>query len=171
MRHVQSAYATTKRPPASFDRRAKDGIQFIRNSRALGRSGSPLPSVGHMPRAKLIGGLKAGVALFGILMAAGLSIGSTVPMPDYAVVFLDDSSKAYIALPCIEEWRTRPSRTVSLARRGTAGEARALKYQPDDRCRESSGFVGEGRSLTGMMLEKLGLLSPVRHWWDASYKN
>jgi hypothetical protein len=118
-------------------------------------------------RKKLFELLKIGLGTAGFLFFVGLGIGSIDPMPGYAVVFLDDISKTYIALPCIEEWRSRPSNTIDLVRRSTASEAARLKYEPDKNCRETGAFVDDGRSLTGLLLVKLGILPPARHWWDA----
>jgi hypothetical protein len=76
-----------------------------------------------------------GIAAF--LALAGLGIGSSVPMPSYAVVYMDDITKTYIALPCVEEWQSKQTQTVTLIRRGTAGEAGKLGYKTDDECREA----------------------------------
>jgi hypothetical protein len=114
--------------------------------------------------------LRIGLGTTGFLLFVGLGIGGIDPMPGYAVVFLDDISKTYIALPCIEEWRSRPSNTIDLVRRGTASEAAGLKYDPDKNCRETGAFADAGRSLTGLLLVKLGILPPVRHWWDAPHR-
>jgi hypothetical protein len=114
--------------------------------------------------------LKLVLGLAAFLLLLGLSIGSTVTMPDYAIVFLDDENKTYVALPCVDEWRNRPSTTFAVVRRATAGEARRLNYQPDGNCRDEGGFVGEGRSLAGMVFVRLGLLPPLPQWWDAPYR-
>jgi hypothetical protein len=112
------------------------------------------------------------VALTAMAVVAmiGLAIGSSDTMPPYAVVFLDDINKTFIALPCIDDWRSRPSQTLDLVRRGTAGEARKLGYKPDAKCRESGGYIEDGRSLTGLALVWLGILRPLVHWWDKPYR-
>jgi hypothetical protein len=100
----------------------------------------------------------------------GFSIGSIDLMPPYAVVFLDDTNKTFIALPCIDEWRSRPTQTVDLVRRGTAAEAGKLGYKVDAKCRDAGGYSEDGRSLTGLVLVRLGVLSPLTHWWDKPYR-
>ena len=100
----------------------------------------------------------------------GLSIGSIDPMPPYAVVFLDDANKTFIALPCVEEWYSRPTHTVAVVRRGTAGEARKLGYRADEDCPEIGGYSENGRSLTGLALVWLGVLPPLTHWWHRPYR-
>ena len=70
----------------------------------------------------------------------------------------------------MEEWQSRPSKEFAAVRRATAGEARRLKYDPDVTCREASGFVDDDHSLSGSLLEKAGILSPIQHWWDRPYR-
>jgi hypothetical protein len=53
--------------------------------------------------------IKGALGIATVLVIEGFSIGSIDSMPPYAVVFLDDTSKTFIALPCIEEWRSRPT--------------------------------------------------------------
>jgi hypothetical protein len=105
-----------------------------------------------------------------VVAMIGLGIGSIDLMPSYAVVFLDDTNKTFVALPCIDEWRSRPSQTIDLVRRGTAGEAAKLGYKPDAKCREAVGYSEDGRSLTGLALVWLGVLPPLVHWWDKPYR-
>jgi hypothetical protein len=114
--------------------------------------------------------VKAALGIAAAIALIGFGIGSTDMMPYYAVVFLDDTNKTFIALPCIDEWRSRPTTTVDVVRRGTAGEAYKLGYKMDDECREAGGYREDGRSLTGLMLVRFGVLSPLVHWWDKPYR-
>ena len=91
-------------------------------------------------------------------------------MPGYAPVYLDDIAKTYIALPCMKEWQNRQSETLALVRLSKVSEAYKLKYKPDEVCRETGAFSEDDRSLTGLLLVKLGFLPPIRHWWDAPYR-
>jgi hypothetical protein len=109
-----------------------------------------------------------GIACFIVLI--GFGVGSIDPMPFYAVVFLDATNKTFIALPCVNEWRSRPTQTIDVVRRGTAGEAYKLGYKMDNECREAGGYSEDGRSLTGLVLVRLGILSPLVHWWDRPYR-
>jgi hypothetical protein len=101
-----------------------------------------------------------GMLLFvGVLAVAGFGIASTRPMPDHAQVLLDDSKKTYSSPPCVADARG--------LRWTTAGEAHRLKYRPDNDCCNAGGFVSDGRSLTGLLLQKLGVLPPLRSRWNA----
>jgi hypothetical protein len=114
--------------------------------------------------------VKGALGIAALIALAGLGIGSIDSMPPYAVVVLDDTTKTYIALPCIEEWRSRPSQAIDIVRRGTAGDAHSLGYDIDLPCRDAGGYIEDGRSLTGIILVKLGLLEPLTHWWDRPYR-
>jgi hypothetical protein len=58
-----------------------------------------------------------------------------------------------------------------MLRLAKADDARQLQYKPDAACRETGAFAPDDRSLTGQLLVKLGVLSPLQHWWDAPYRN
>jgi hypothetical protein len=91
-------------------------------------------------------------------------------MSGYAAVYLDDDAKTYIALPCLKEWQNRPSQSLAFLRLAPASKAISQGYKSDATCRETGAFVEDDRSLTGLLLVKLGILSPVRHWWDIPYR-
>jgi hypothetical protein len=90
-------------------------------------------------------------------------------MPKYAWVYVDDKAKTYIALPCMREWRRRAATKNAVVRLFDAGGARQLGYKPDTLCRDTGAFAPDDRSLTGSLLVKIGLLSPITHWWDMPY--
>jgi hypothetical protein len=110
------------------------------------------------------------LGIVALLALIGFVVGSIDPMPSYAIVYLDDTTKTYIALPCVEEWRSRPTHQVDIIRRDTAGDARKLGYKVDDKCRDAGGYTEDGRSLAGLTLVWLGLLPPLTHWWDQPYR-
>jgi hypothetical protein len=58
----------------------------------------------------------------------GFGIGSIDLMPSYAVVFLDDTNKTFIALPCIDEWRSGPTQTVDLVTHIARADRRAQAH-------------------------------------------
>jgi hypothetical protein len=115
-------------------------------------------------------GIKITVGGVGALLAIGFGVGSVVLVPPYALVFINDASKTYIALPCMDEWQHRATQVVDVVRRGTVGDAIKLGYKKDDSCREAGGFQEDGRSLSGLFLERVGILPPLEHWWDKPYR-
>jgi hypothetical protein len=48
----------------------------------------------------------------------------------------------------------------------TIKQARDAGYKPDTDCVNSSGFVQDGRSLTGKLFEKIGILDPLTNRWN-----
>src|SRR5258706_2597577 len=95
---------------------------------------------------------------------------SFVDIPGYAAVYLDDASKTYIALPCIEDWRSRRGAGFAIARLSKASDAQAMHYKRDDDCRKAGGYSDEDRSLSGLLLVRLGILPPKEHWWNRPYR-
>jgi hypothetical protein len=108
-------------------------------------------------------------AIVGVLFLGGFGIDSMATVPGYAVVFLDDDAKTYFAPQCAEEWQHRPG-TGRHARRSTVAEATRLGYKSDAPCRETGAFAEDDRSLSGLLLVKLGILPPYVHWWDKGYR-
>jgi len=97
----------------------------------------------------------------GVLVAVlliGLSIGSSRTMPEHAIVLADDRARTYIAPPCVGE--------QGELRVATASEVRGLAYSPDRDCANEGGFVQDDRSLTGGLLEAMGLLKPLPSRWN-----
>ena len=76
------------------------------------------------------------------------------------MVLVDSGRKLYLAPPCVrvENWASFSEMTI--------GTARGLKFSPEPKCRDDGGFTAEGRSLTGMALEKLGVLGPRASRWN-----
>ena len=107
----------------------------------------------------------ASVAL-GAILCGGVAIGTNTVMPDYAPVYLHDTSRTYLAAPCEAEWRKRNGGAADHLRLGTALEARRLSYRSDDYCRNTGLHAPEGRSAIGLLFEKLGILPPLEYWWD-----
>ena len=102
--------------------------------------------------------IKFSAALIGVLLFIGLGIGSSKGMPENAQVYVNDTTKTYVAPPCIK--------TEKGLRRITVGEARKLGYGPDARCRDEGAFLQDDRSLTGMLLQKIGVLRPIPSRWN-----
>lgn len=101
----------------------------------------------------------------------GFGIGADEPIPPYARVYLDDATKTYFSLPCLEEWQHRQASTFSLVALSTYGQAKTLNYTSDPICREAGGFIGHPRSLSRLILEQIGVLSPLEQWWDKPYRD
>lgn len=126
-----------------------------------------------------------------LLFLLGFGIESTRSMPDNARVFIDTERDTYLAPPCV---RVTPEQEQLIESRLTGAhtfqdslgifvettsllpavrfELRELDVRPDPDCRDSGAFFQEGRSLSGLLLQRVGLLEPVESRWrdDGSWK-
>ncbi len=108
------------------------------------------------------------------------SLDSVNSMPSHALVLLHDPDSTYVAPPCDpiwnedyeKEWNARGEGTefdaeqflYSLAL--SAETARRLGYRGNRECADAGGFVQEGRSSLGDLLEAVGLLKPLPSRWN-----
>jgi hypothetical protein len=90
---------------------------------------------------------------------AGFYIVPTRDMPDNAIIFLDDQNRTYFSPICADKDRKK-------FRPATAAEAQRLKYEPDKACLEKTGFSQDRRSLSGKLMERLGMLPPLPSRWN-----
>ena len=81
-------------------------------------------------REKLISSLGLLATTAVVLIYLSFGIGASDSMPSYAVLFVDDISKTYLAPQCVEQWKRKPTNTVDVMRRTTAEEAYRLRYIP-----------------------------------------
>jgi hypothetical protein len=106
----------------------------------------------------------AGLCLlfFAFIFYLGFGISSTIVAPEYARVFALPNDNLYVAPQCLSLEETERYKPL------TVGDARKLKLQPEPRCRdERGGFVQEGRSLTGNLMEQLGFLGQIPSRWNS----
>src|ERR1035441_1611544 len=84
-----------------------------------------------------------------LLLLVGFGIGSAAPVPNNALVLVD--ANLYLAPPCVprEKW--------PLYLRMTIEQVHKLNLNPEPKCRDDGFFQQEGRSLSGYVLEKIGL--------------
>ena len=108
------------------------------------------------PLLRAAASIGAAAALFGL----GFGIARSIDAPPGALVQVDAASKTYFAPPC-----RQISSGLGLT---TLENARKLGFAPDARCLEIGGFVQPDRSLSGHLLEKLGLLAPLPSRWNAN---
>ncbi|NGZ97288.1 MAG: hypothetical protein CV089_14420 [Nitrospira sp. WS110] len=108
--------------------------------------------------AKIVDLLKIGLIGTLLLFFLGLGIKTSVVMPEHAIVLVDSAKRVYLAPRCVLETQIGLTRT-------TIGEARQAGLKPDPVCRDTGAFTQEGRSLSGILLEKIGILSPLQLPW------
>ncbi len=91
---------------------------------------------------------------------AGFCLTPTRPMPDNAIVLLDEQNHTYVSPGCANKEKQD-------YRQSRAAEARKLNYAPDKKCQDAGGFSQEQRSISGNYLVRLGLLPPLPSRWNA----
>lgn len=112
--------------------------------------------------------MKKGLGLFLKLLAVplfllfvGFGIGTVEGIPKHAIVLLDDQARTYISPLCVSEEEAHRFRESKVS------EAYALNYSPEPGCRDKGMFTVEGRSLSGGLLESVGLIGPLPNRWNA----
>jgi hypothetical protein len=103
--------------------------------------------------------LRGALVLTGVVLAIGSVITRPRLLPENALLYLDDASETYYAPTCDIALHAKLRRT-------TFGEAQRLAYRADPECRQSGGFRSEERSLTGLLLVRLGILDPFPSRWN-----
>jgi hypothetical protein len=112
---------------------------------------------------RAIGILRNLVVAITVLFLIGFGIGGIDVIPSTAPVYIDDEDRTYSALPCFP-----PSQmdTPGPLRLGTVKQAKELGFKPDPQCVNQGHHAKDGRSVSGQLLQKFGVLPTLRHWWD-----
>lgn len=81
--------------------------------------------------------------------------------PGKVYVFIDRAQGEYMSPACVptQQWAT----TDRLLMR----QASQLHLRPNDKCRDVSVLIQEGRSITGIFLEFIGVLPSLKSRWNA----
>jgi hypothetical protein len=111
--------------------------------------------MGKLRRALLFSAIAVGT-----LFAMGFGIGSARTAPDNVIVVIDAEQKLYFALPCAPDGMQDFVRI-------TLGQARKLGFQAETNCWEKATFLQDDRSLSGLLLQLIGVLPPHRPRWNA----
>ncbi|MCF6149954.1 MAG: hypothetical protein E3K37_14975 [Candidatus Kuenenia sp.] len=97
-------------------------------------------------------------SLFLLLVVAGLAVNVSKTMPGNALVYVNDETKEYYAPNCVRD--VQPLRLITIR------EALSLGYVPEKNCMKSGEFLQKGRSLAGLLLERVGILKEVPPRWN-----
>lgn len=108
----------------------------------------------------IIAGIKTVISVAFLLLFLGSGIGSEKCIPDNAIVYADDSKMIYYSVP------EKESNNIENVRKTTIQEVHDLKYSSDESSKEHGDFISEGRSLTGIIMEKVGILSTIPPRWN-----
>lgn len=115
--------------------------------------------------------LTAASAAIACLFSAGFVIDTgAAPMPDDAIVFADDSAQTFYAPACVSNWLSHPTQKPAALRGAELRQMHELGYSPEPQCNRTGAFDASGRSLSGLILQKAGLLPAKKHWWEKRYR-
>ena len=108
--------------------------------------------------------------LLGILFILGFGVGSFKFAPDNACVLVVDETRKFY--PCVDEYFKFMDIYKYEYKKTTYKEAKKSGYIIDRDVKEQGYFMQEGRSLSGKLLQKIGILSPIKSKWnpDGSWK-
>jgi hypothetical protein len=118
------------------------------------------------------------------LAILGFWTSSVITAPGNAIVYVDVAYGTYLSPPCVPfsseqkaEWQrqisdaTTPEDTAHTFERltglrvSTITEARRKGFRADRDCNDRGGLSMEGRSLTGLAFERVGILRPLSSRW------
>ena len=108
-----------------------------------------------------------------VLLWIGFGLETVSTCPDNTLIFVNEQTKEYFAPPClmesgfdnidkINQFASDHNLTVYRDR-----EITGKGLGPNPECRGSKGLIEDGRSLSGGLLEKIGLLSKFKSRWNA----
>ncbi len=94
-----------------------------------------------------------------VLLFIGFGIvRETVISSSIAIVVANEKDNTYLSLPCVPDVHGNGLKDRWIMR---LEEARIIGLKPDPNCIDSGGFIQEERSLSGHILELLGVLPPI----------
>ena len=107
------------------------------------------------------------------LFFVGFSLTTESNCPDKTLIFVNENTKEYFAPPClmksgfdnidqINKYAKDHNLKVYLDKQITG-----KGLYPNPECREGKGFTQDGRSFSGEILEKIGLLPKLKTRWNA----
>ena len=114
--------------------------------------------------AKLPNFVKYGGFILTGLVVFGYSGGAIYPAPEHVKVLVDPITRLYYAPPCAAYHNEDLRRRLELS---TLRQVDQFGYKPHQGCVNEGAYIQEGRSLTGQLLQTIGLLPPIRSRWNA----
>lgn len=99
-----------------------------------------------------------------VLLGIGLTIGSTGIIPDNAIVYADTNKNVFYSPLSL----TQDKVTALGLKKSTIKNAEELGYKMDEGDKQNRYFQQDGRSLTGSILERVGILPKLKDRVDSN---
>lgn len=106
--------------------------------------------------------IKYSVIIFFVLFIGGFVIGSVGPIPSNAIVYIDEKSNTYYSPLSLDQNKVTELNLKRATLKTTHGS------EPNEDDKQNGYFQQEGRSLSGMLLEKIGVLPKLRDRVDSN---
>lgn len=98
--------------------------------------------------------VKYSILVLVLLFAAGFATGSVGPISDNAIVYIDEKTDTYYSPLSLDQ-----SRVTELdLKHATLKTAQTFGYKANEEDKQNGYFQQEGRSLSGKLLERIGIL-------------
>jgi len=97
---------------------------------------------------------------FVFIFVAGFGVGSSITSPEHAIIYIDESTETYLSPSCVSK-----SKTQFMAQM-TIKDVRNLTLSINKECVNRGGFVQNGRSFSGKLLESLGFIPKLKERWN-----
>lgn len=120
-------------------------------------------------RARERAGALAAVVLsaVGLLLVAGFLVQSSRAAPRNALLYLDAATGEYLSPPCLSDGVVPDNALEDPRYRRVRRWELPRGAHPNAECRDDDGFLQPGRSLTGTLLERVGMLDTLPSRWNA----
>lgn len=104
--------------------------------------------------------LKGAGAIAVALFLAGFGIETLSVVPDNAVLYVDAEHRTYLSPPCVPPARRAALTTIRNR------DVSQRRLAPDRECANAGGFVQPDRSVSGLLLERVGVLPHLASRWN-----
>ena len=134
---------------------------------------------------RIVNWLRAGAITLGVLFLLGFGLETELSMPYNARVFINPHDNRYISPPCLrltpeqerqlaegmkEQGSYRDSMSVLVKVTGLypaiAQEMHEQKFRAEQSCADQDGFSMTDRSVSGILLQRVGVLPPLPRRWN-----
>ena len=108
--------------------------------------------------------IKYSVIIFFVLFIGGFVIGSVGSVPKNATVYVDEKTNEFYSPLSLSQGKV----TELSLKSSTLVNAELYGYKMNEGDKQNGYFQQEGRSLSGMLLEKIGVLPKLRDRVDSN---
>lgn len=107
-----------------------------------------------------------------VLIAIGFILKTIAVCPSHALLIVNEQTKEYFGPPCLMKngfdnvgaiYKFAYSNNLTVCR---SKDITSKKIKPNPDCRDQDGLIDNGGSLSRLLFERLGLMSPYKTRWN-----